>query len=121
MVSRHTVLLLFFAAIIKLPEAVHRYWDLCDWKCWGPNAALAAYIALLRDTSRKGYSLSWRRMNGTTCGRMHGTTGYIAHARNIGIITPVTGGKTGDVYLGLNQSPYPVSYTHLTLPTKRIV
>ena len=32
MVSRYTALLLFFAVVIKLPVAIHKYWDLCDWE-----------------------------------------------------------------------------------------
>ncbi len=36
---------------------------------------------------------------------MHGTTGYVDHARNIGLITPATGNE-GDVYLGMSCTPY---------------
>ena len=61
----------------------------------GPDAAIAAFIQLLSDTSCKDYSESWRRMNGPS-GRMHGLTGYVAHARNIGLIMPAEG-KAGDV------------------------
>ena len=104
MVSRYTALMLFFAVVIKLPVAIRRYWDLCDWEHWGPDAAIAAYIELLSDSSSKDYAQSWRRMNGSS-GRMHSNTGFIAHARNIGLIMPAED-KAGDVYLGMSRSAY---------------